>query len=101
MEGPPRWVPHALRSPPMARSVQTGTDNRAAWNGFWSGLHHQGDVGEASYATIPHLVEIYSRLGIFDWNAYAIVAIVELCREQRNNPPLPKWLEKDYFHAIQ
>jgi hypothetical protein len=86
---------------PWIALLETGNDNRAVWEAFWENLHHQGDLGEASYATIPYVVRIYRRLGVFDWNAYAIVAIVELCRGERANPPVPAWLEEDYSCAIQ
>ena len=86
---------------PWLALLETGKDNAAVWKAIWGDLHHQGDVGEASYATVPHLVRVYRGLGQFDWNAYAIVAIVELCRGERDNPPLPKWVEEDYFCAIQ
>jgi len=29
------------------------------------------------------------------------VAIIELARTQSSNPPLPDWLENDYFRSIQ
>ncbi|MGD0800448.1 MAG: hypothetical protein ABR906_03950 [Terracidiphilus sp.] len=71
------------------------------WHELWDELHHQGDVGEASYAAVPHLVRIYRKRGIVDWNTYAIVAIIELARNEGKNPDVPKWLEQDYFRAIR
>ncbi|MGA9545290.1 MAG: hypothetical protein WBQ85_17065, partial [Candidatus Sulfotelmatobacter sp.] len=56
---------------------------------------------DASYAAIPHLVKIHRRRGIVDWNTYALVAIIELARTEKQNPGLPAWLEEDYFHAIR
>lgn len=32
-----------------------GGDAEAAWQELWAELYHQGDVGEASYAAVPHL----------------------------------------------
>jgi hypothetical protein len=58
-------------------------------------------VGDASYAAVPHLVRIYRNHVTPDWNTYAIVAVIELAREQGNNPALPKWLKGDYLSAIQ
>jgi hypothetical protein len=80
--------------------LETERDTATAWHELWNELHHQGDVGEASYAAIPHLVSIYRKCGVVDWNTYAIVAVIELARTERGNPELPKWLEEDYFHAI-
>lgn len=86
---------------PWLALLETGKDNGSVWQAFWEELHHQGDVGEASYATIPHLVAIYQRLRIIDCNVYDLVACIELCRGKGANPPVPKWLEEDYYGAIQ
>jgi hypothetical protein len=103
----PRWpsmlggyrVPFDPR--PWIALLKSGEDRKAVWEVFWGDLHHQGDVGEASYATVPWLVRIYRELGVFDWNAYAIVGIIELCRGEGQNPTLPAFMEADYFRAIQ
>jgi len=54
--------------------------------------HHQGDVGEASYAAVPHPVRIYHKRAVIDWKTYAIVAVIELARDERKNPEIPQWL---------
>ena len=69
--------------------------------GDWGDVYHQGDVGEASYAAVPHLVRIYNKQRVAGWNTYAIVALIELARDQAPNPPLPEWMREDYRHAIQ
>ena len=58
-------------------------------------------MGEASYAAVPHLVRIYRKGGVIDWNTHAIVAVIELARDDGKNPPVPKWLEEDCFRAIR
>lgn len=85
---------------PWLKRLSTGQENDAVWHEFWEELHHQGDVGEASYATVPHLVRIYRQLGVFDSNPYAIVTCIDLCRTERKNPPIPDWLKEDYLQAI-
>ncbi|HEY4053482.1 MAG TPA: hypothetical protein VGL74_07060 [Terriglobales bacterium] len=82
---------------PWLGLLEAGKDNAVVWKALWEDLHHQGDVGEASYATVPHLVRVYRGLGQFDWNAFAIVATIELCRGERDNPPLPKWWKRIIF----
>jgi hypothetical protein len=72
-----------------------------AWNTLWEELHHQGDVGDASYAAVPHIVRIHRQRGTADWNPYALVAVIELAREKGKNPALPEWLKDDYCEAIQ
>jgi hypothetical protein len=86
---------------PSLSKLDSSKDTNAAWHVLWEGLHHQGDVGEASYAAVPHLARIYRKRGVIDWNAYALVAVIELARDDGKNPPVPKWLEEDYFQAIR
>jgi hypothetical protein len=91
-----RFDPRLLLS-----ELETKKNAKAAWHELWEGLHHQGDVGAASYAAVPHLVRIYRERGMIDWNTYAIVAVIELARDEGKNPKVPKWLEDDYFQAIR
>jgi hypothetical protein len=86
---------------PLLSELQADKNAKAAWHELWEGLHHQGDVGAASYAAVPHLVRIYRERGVLDWNAYAIVAVIELARDDGKNPEVPRWLEDDYFQAIR
>jgi hypothetical protein len=86
---------------PSLSKLDANKDTNAAWHDLWEGLHHQGDVGEASYAAVPHLVRIYRKGGAIHWNTYAIVAVIELARDDGRNPPIPGWLEEDYFQAIR
>jgi hypothetical protein len=86
---------------PLLSELQSSKDTAPIWSKLWDELHHQGDVGEASYAAVPHLVDIYRRRGQIDWNAYAIVAIIELARKKGTNPDVPEWMSGDYFSAIQ
>ena len=94
---------------PALAKLEAGGDTEEAWRELWNELHHQGDVGEASYASVPHLVRIHCQRGVTDWNTYAMVAIIELARGEkvdlahgkRRNPELPAWLENGYFEAIR
>jgi hypothetical protein len=86
---------------PLVAKLERAQNKETAWHGLWEELHHQGDVGEASYASVPHLVRIHRKRGIVDWNTFTIVAIIELARGKGNNPEVPKWLEEDYLWAIR
>jgi hypothetical protein len=88
-------------SRPLLSKLEAGEDVQGTWDELWGNLHHQGDVGEASYAAVPHLVRIYRQRGVIDWNTYAIVAVIESARGEVGNPTVPDWLEKDYLRAIQ
>ena len=85
---------------PLLRQLESGKDPDAAWAALWEELHHQGDVGEASYAAVPHLVRIHRQRGRADWNTYAIVATIELARGRHGNPELPSWLKGEYDRAL-
>jgi len=86
---------------PSLRKLESQQDTGTAWEELWEELHHQGDVGPASYAAVPELVRIHRSGLVADWNLYAIVAIIELARTESNNPEVPDWLREDYFRAIQ
>jgi hypothetical protein len=86
---------------PSLRKLESQQDIAAAWQELWEELHHQGDVGDASYAAVPELVRIHRTGGAADWNLYAIVAIIELARTETRNPEVPDWLREDYFNSIQ
>jgi hypothetical protein len=86
---------------PLLANLEAGRDTESTWHELWDELHHQGDVGDASYAAVPLLVDIYRRQGIIDWNTYAMVATIELARTNAHNPDVPDWLSADYFRAIR
>jgi hypothetical protein len=86
---------------PALEKLSSENEAKEAWHELWEGLHHQGDVGEASYAAVPHLVQIGSRFANGGWNLFGLVATIELARGQGKNPDVPGWLRKDYFQAIR
>jgi len=86
---------------PLLKKLEAGGDTREVWRELWDALHHQGDVGEASYASVPFIVESYRRRRVPDWNTYAIVAIIELARNEGENPDVPQWIANDYIQAIR
>jgi hypothetical protein len=99
----PRWselkggykVPYDASVP--LRRLEAGED---VWDELWQELHHQGDVGEASYTSLPHLVRIARALPHRDWNFYGLVSTIEIERHRKSNPPLPSWLAEDYEEAL-
>jgi hypothetical protein len=86
---------------PLLSDLEDRKNTEATWHELWDELHHQGDVGTASFAAVPHLIRIYRKLGIIDWNTYAIVAVIELARDNGKNTKVPTWLEGDYLRAIR
>jgi hypothetical protein len=71
----------------------------SVWEELWNELHHQGDIGVASYAAIPQLVRIAEAQQKLDWNLFALASTIEIERHRKNNPPLPNWLARSYEEA--
>lgn len=86
---------------PLLKRLRTAADTAELWHELWDELHHQGDVGDASFAAVPFLVDSYRERGVIDWNTYAMVAIIELARKEGKNPDVPQWFADDYFGAIR
>lgn len=82
-------------------ALEQEVDVPGAWDELWNELHHQGDIGEAAYAALPHIVEIHELRGVADWNTYAIAATIELARDNPNNPAIPVELSTFYDVAWQ
>lgn len=86
---------------PLLEKLSADRDTGEVWHMLWDELHHQGNVGDASFAAVPFLVEQYKERGVIDWNTYAIVVIIELARKEGKNPDVPQWFADDYFQAIR
>jgi hypothetical protein len=82
-------------------SLERGSDVSAVWNELWEELHHQGDVAEASYATVPHLVRIHRVRNVLEVNTYALAVVIEESRREHENPEMPSWLGAAYRSAWQ
>lgn len=80
------------------RRLEQGDD---VWDQLCQELHHQGDLGDASYAAVPQLVRIMAPLPARDWNFYGLVSTIEIERHRKSNPPVPDWLADDYFAALR
>lgn len=98
-----RWsdLQGGYRSPcdPRPALARLERGDTSAWDELWNELHHQGDVGLASYAAVPHLVQIHRERDVADWQTYALIGTIETCRSQGRNPALPNWLEPGYKGA--
>lgn len=72
--------------------------DEAAWHELWNELHHQNDVGQASYAAVPHILEIERRAEKLNWNGFALIAQIEFCRPT-NEPPRAGEIADGYKRA--
>src|ERR1039458_9335329 len=86
---------------PMLKRLETEPETSDVWEELWDELHHQGDIGEASFASVPYIVRAYRHRGVVEWNTFAIVAVIELARNEGNNLDVPAWLEEGYFNSIR
>jgi hypothetical protein len=69
-----------------------GSDRVGAIEELWENLIHQGDIGTASYAAVPALVEN---------GELSLVAAIEVARNDARNPEIPEALRKHYFAALE
>jgi len=98
----PRWkelkggyrVPYDA-SPALIRLAR----GENVWDELWQELHHQGDVDQASYAAVPHIVRIVGGVGQRDWNPYSLASVIEVERHRKSNPPIATWLADGYAGA--
>ena len=84
---------------PVLRRIEMDLDQRTAWDELWNELHHQGDIGEASYAAVIVLADIFHERRSPSWKLFSLAATIEVERHRRTNPPLPEWLAIDYARA--
>lgn len=72
------------------------------WFSLWSSLCHQDDVFEASYAAVPHIVQIGCKAsGPIDFNFFQFPASVEVGRQSGRAPSVPPDLAEAYHSAIK
>ncbi len=69
-------------------------------NELWQELHHQGDVGLASYYSLPHIVKILQEKNLNNWKLTGLCSVIEQQRHTVDNPDLPEDLIDDYTTAI-
>lgn len=87
---------------PALRALTLRYDDETAWGELWNELHHQGDVGDASYAAIPEIVRISAERSPVNWGVYSLAAVIEEARLlDSRNPPIPGWIEPHYKAAWQ
>lgn len=80
--------------------VPNSSANNEPWFFLWSSLAHQGDVYSASFAAVPHVIQILSAFPLqADLNYFQFPAWIEICR-QKNGVSVPNDLATAYFEAL-
>jgi hypothetical protein len=71
------------------------------WFTLWSSLCHQGDVYQASYAAVPHIVAIArTSPGALDFSFFQLPAAIEIARNNGRGPEVSAELSAPYFESI-
>ena len=105
----PRWseLQHAYGTasdvPPLLAQLASlpGSSGKSEpWFSLWSALAQQGDVYDASFAAVPHIVQALASAPLKAEAVYfQFPAWVEICRG-KNEVEVPKDLAGPYFDAI-
>nr|WKN38739.1 hypothetical protein K4G66_08485 [Tunicatimonas sp. TK19036] len=69
------------------------------WDEIWSELYHQGDIGTASFLSVPQLIRIYQNKGKINYQVFAFITAVELTRI-KNSLTIPDEFKHEYEKAI-
>ncbi|WP_340644623.1 hypothetical protein [Phenylobacterium sp.] len=97
--GPATDVPGLLRD--LARSPGPSGPDSEPFFSLWSCLCHQGDVYPASYAAVPHLVQIgLAESGPVDFSFFLLPAAIDVARVNGRGPAIPDDLVQAYHAAI-
>lgn len=105
----PRWseLQHAYGAasdiPAMLaqlKALSTSEGKSEPWFSLWSALAHQGDVYSASFAAVPHVINVLATAphkveAVF----FQFPAWVEICRK-KTGVAVPKDLTASYFEAL-
>jgi hypothetical protein len=95
--GPATDVPHLLR---QLNPLSSSDGNAEPWFSIWSALAHQGDVYSASFAAVPHIVQVLSINPLeASPDYFQFPAWVEICRH-RQKIAVPDTLALAYFEAL-
>src|SRR5207244_1636386 len=75
-------------------------ESQIIFDELWDNLHHQGEVGLASYLAVTALIEICMDKKSFDWNFIGLIITIENARIRGKNPELPLEFDDLYFGSI-
>lgn len=72
------------------------------WYSLWSSLCHQGDIYTASYAAVPHIVEIALGAAFpMDLSFVLFPTRVEIARLTGRGPDIPDSLNLAYYRSLK
>lgn len=81
--------------------LPVANESTEPWFSLWSALAHQGDVYPASFAAVPHIIQVLASLPKeAPTPFFHLPTWIEICR-QRNSIAVPEYLADSYFSSIQ
>lgn len=99
--GPAGDIPQLLRDLASTTAPKAGYKDEP-WFSLWSRLCHQGDVFDASYASLPHIVDIgCNAKGQIDFCFFQLPAAIEIARNNAGGPPVPDDLANAYSEGLE
>jgi len=94
-------IPYDVSKPIRKLKDTAGAKERQEiFDELWENLHHQGDVGVASYLAVPYLIDICIESKSLDWNFMGLCVTIENYRLNGENPELPIQYEDFYFSSL-
>lgn len=92
-------------TPDLLRQLESQAEEESAdaepWFTLWNSLCHQGDVYDASFAAVPHVLRIAeAHPDLFSSSFLQFPACVEFCRRKAGGA-VPVELELAYFAALE
>lgn len=93
-------TPNLLRKLASSTAPSAGYKSEP-WYSLWSSLCHQDDVYTASYAAVPHIVQIAGNTATpIDFSFFQLPAAVEVSRQRGRGPGIPEQLAGGYHRAL-
>jgi hypothetical protein len=98
--GPASDIPDLLRR--IAADPRQEKGDAGPWHSLWSALCHQEDIYTASYAAVPHIVQVaLDATGPIAFDFFLLPTRVEISRVRKRGPEIPRDLEWQYFAALR
>ena len=77
-------------------------DQKERWRSLWSSLCHQGDVYTASYAALPHIVQIAGDANsTVSFDFFLLPTSIEIARFNGKGPEVPSFLNVSYQSGLK
>nr|WP_301332601.1 hypothetical protein [Parerythrobacter lacustris] len=93
-------VPGLLRMLAQSTGPRESSDTET-WFSLWSALCHQGDTYTASFAALPHLVDLACAFeGPIDFGFFQLPAAIEISRASGRGPSIPDDLAPAYHASV-